>query len=254
MRAEEGVPMQNPGIQRDPGEAARVARQAAEQANQAAEVGAVAEQEAPAEQTEAEAAPASQATQTQRPMSGGFAASLLESQAGQLAPAGAARAANPIFDDVRSGSGSLIRSGDSGPKVAEMQKLLNSLGIQPPLEETGTFDAATAAAVRKFQQENGCLVDGIIGPETMGALDRKCGLEPNAAAAEASERYRARSSGGGGASGAGGAGGAGGATGVDIPGAGGDVSMSSADRIMERTAQFESGGRYDAWNPNDAGP
>jgi peptidoglycan hydrolase-like protein with peptidoglycan-binding domain len=69
-----------------------------------------------------------------------------------------------------------VRSGESGEQVRALQEALNRAGAQPPLEVGGTFDAATEAAVRQFQQSHGCAVDGIVGPETLGAMDAALGL------------------------------------------------------------------------------
>lgn len=35
---------------------------------------------------------------------------------------------------------------------------------------TGSFDAATEAAVRQFQRDNGLVPDGIVGPRTWATL------------------------------------------------------------------------------------
>ncbi len=103
---------------------------------------------------------------------------------------------NPIFDDVRAGErGALIRRGDRGEQVREVQRILNErLGLEPPLEEDGHFGPTTEKAIRELQAGNNVEVDGIVGPETMGILDRMQGIPPHPAAAEASERYGGRSS------------------------------------------------------------
>ena len=98
---------------------------------------------------------------------------------------------DPGLADVRSGK-RLVRSGDSGPEVGRLRRLLNAQGAKPPLAETGAFDANTKEAVKRFQKANGLLVDGIIGPETMGALDKARGIDPHPAAAEATARYARR--------------------------------------------------------------
>lgn len=100
---------------------------------------------------------------------------------------------NAAFDDVRSGqSGALLRSGSSGEQVRLLRQQLNDAGAQPPLPAGDTYDRATEDAVRRFQRQNGAKVDGIVGPETMGALDRSQGHTPHAAAAEATARYARR--------------------------------------------------------------
>jgi peptidoglycan hydrolase-like protein with peptidoglycan-binding domain len=58
---------------------------------------------------------------------------------------------------------SMLSAGSSGNAVAALQA---ALGIK----QTGSFSAATARAVRAFQRNNGLTVDGIVGPQTAGAL------------------------------------------------------------------------------------
>jgi hypothetical protein len=105
--------------------------------------------------------------------------------AGLLAVASAARAAAPsdysLLDPERSGR--LLRQGSSGSDVSALQHALAAAGS--PVSASGSFDAATDAAVRAFQTANGCAVDGVVGPETMRALDRALGV-----AAAATPRLR----------------------------------------------------------------
>jgi peptidoglycan hydrolase-like protein with peptidoglycan-binding domain len=51
----------------------------------------------------------------------------------------------------------------SGYSVAAVQR---ALGVRI----TGVYDARTRRAVRAFQRRNGLTVDGIVGPQTLGAL------------------------------------------------------------------------------------
>ena len=66
----------------------------------------------------------------------------------------------------------VLRRGDNGPAVAAVRVTLASLGLIPPEPgadpEDADFDASTDAAVRAFQQQRGLLVDGLVGPVTMG--------------------------------------------------------------------------------------
>jgi rare lipoprotein A (peptidoglycan hydrolase) len=59
--------------------------------------------------------------------------------------------------------------GSTGPDVRTLQAILAAREYAD-LEATGTFDAATAAAVKRFQQEAGVAVDGIVGPQTRPRL------------------------------------------------------------------------------------
>jgi N-acetylmuramoyl-L-alanine amidase len=98
-------------------------------------------------------------------------------------------------DDNRSTMGTdsrmqILRLGDRGPAVADVQTALRSLGLLPdgdgtthprPPQATTTlpdialdsavFDEATELAVRHFQQVRGLSVDGRVGEETYRALN-----------------------------------------------------------------------------------
>jgi general secretion pathway protein A len=65
--------------------------------------------------------------------------------------------------------GEVIKPGDSGAQVSWLQTSLQNLGLYTE-PVNGRFDEATEAAVRKFQQENDLLLDGIVGPKTKLAL------------------------------------------------------------------------------------
>ncbi|MFT4296232.1 MAG: peptidoglycan-binding protein [Micropruina sp.] len=62
----------------------------------------------------------------------------------------------------------VLVSGDSGAKVTAAQYLLGVAGYAVPT--TGKYDAATVAAVKKFQKAKKLTVDGEAGPITLGAL------------------------------------------------------------------------------------
>jgi hypothetical protein len=64
----------------------------------------------------------------------------------------------------------LIRRPARGPRVVEIQKILNRLGFGP-LDEDGVFGRGTESAVRLFQKAEKLGVDGIVGPATMAALE-----------------------------------------------------------------------------------
>lgn len=66
-----------------------------------------------------------------------------------------------------------IRRGDSGPDVKVLTGLLISMGILAnPVYESwlSQFGPRTEAAVKKYQQDNKLVVDGIVGPQTWGSL------------------------------------------------------------------------------------
>lgn len=62
----------------------------------------------------------------------------------------------------------LLGRGAKGEAVAELQRGLLALGYA--LDADGAFGPATAAAVMRFQQDNGLMADGIAGPATQAAL------------------------------------------------------------------------------------
>lgn len=62
----------------------------------------------------------------------------------------------------------LLRRGDVGAEVRELQRLLRVRGAR--LELTGAFDDETAAAVAVAQARYGLVVDGVVGNKTLLAL------------------------------------------------------------------------------------
>ena len=74
-------------------------------------------------------------------------------------------------------SGSTLARKARGESVSSLQKHLNGAGAK--LDVDGKFGPLTQKAVRKFQKQNHLTVDGIVGPETMGALNK--GLKPDQA-------------------------------------------------------------------------
>ena len=61
------------------------------------------------------------------------------------------------------------RQGSSGSVVTQIQKKLASEGYYKASID-GIYGSRTAAAVRSYQRDRGLKVDGICGPETLGAL------------------------------------------------------------------------------------
>lgn len=62
-----------------------------------------------------------------------------------------------------------LRIGSHGPAVLALQRTLASKGHSPgPLD--GDYGLRTAAAVAGYQRAEGLVVDGVAGPETLGAL------------------------------------------------------------------------------------
>ncbi|MFD3665435.1 peptidoglycan-binding protein [Streptomyces sp. NPDC058659] len=64
-----------------------------------------------------------------------------------------------------------VSSGARGPAVRRLQRLLNArVPNVPALAIDGVFGPVTEAHVRKFQTRLAIIVDGIVGPQTWGAL------------------------------------------------------------------------------------
>ncbi|BCL36546.1 peptidoglycan-binding domain-containing protein [Nostoc sp. MS1] len=62
----------------------------------------------------------------------------------------------------------ILRQGDSGAAVTELQRLLNAKGIKVALDSV--FGANTQTAVITFQRNNALTADGIVGAKTWEAL------------------------------------------------------------------------------------
>src|ERR1043166_948161 len=62
-----------------------------------------------------------------------------------------------------------LKQGSSGPDVTKLQQRLKDLGFDPKGID-GNFGRGTEAAVIKFQQANGLVADGKVGPKTRAAL------------------------------------------------------------------------------------
>ena len=69
----------------------------------------------------------------------------------------------------------LLRRGSSGREVIQLQSKLNAKGptFLPRLTVDSIFGPRTDARVREFQRLSGLQVDGIVGPSTRAALDRR---------------------------------------------------------------------------------
>lgn len=74
----------------------------------------------------------------------------------------------------------LLRRGSRGPAVADVRSRLLALseahladksGLDGPGLDPDLYDEAVERAVRDFQQRQGLIVDGVVGPETFSAID-----------------------------------------------------------------------------------
>lgn len=67
-----------------------------------------------------------------------------------------------------------LQEGDTGAQVKLLQNALISLGyMQPPAD--GAFGPATKSAVESFQSANGLTPDGVVGQQTLKALQQALG-------------------------------------------------------------------------------
>jgi peptidoglycan hydrolase-like protein with peptidoglycan-binding domain len=67
-----------------------------------------------------------------------------------------------------------LKQGSSGPDVRDLQQQLQDLGFDPNGVD-GTFGPGTKAAVIAFQNSRGLTADGIVGPNTLAALQEAAG-------------------------------------------------------------------------------
>jgi peptidoglycan hydrolase-like protein with peptidoglycan-binding domain len=64
--------------------------------------------------------------------------------------------------------GALIKAGQRGGSVQHLQDMLSARGY--PCGSDGKFGPETRRMVEAFQRDHGCVVDGIVGPETLSAF------------------------------------------------------------------------------------
>jgi N-acetylmuramoyl-L-alanine amidase len=64
---------------------------------------------------------------------------------------------------------SVLRPGDGGEAVRDLQQRLSRLGL-PNADELGYYGSGTDQAVKSFQEQRGLRIDGICGPQTWSAI------------------------------------------------------------------------------------
>jgi peptidoglycan hydrolase-like protein with peptidoglycan-binding domain len=79
------------------------------------------------------------------------------------------RAADGWYAGMTRTRTALVQQGMAGPQVAEVQCLLRRAGFSPG-EIDGIFGVLTQRAVQRIQAAHGLPVDGMVGPQTWGAL------------------------------------------------------------------------------------
>src|SRR3954449_1194447 len=63
-----------------------------------------------------------------------------------------------------------IKLGDTGDDVKRLQRVFARMKVLGPDSVDGVFGAQTDQAVRDFQQSNGLVVDGVVGPITWSKI------------------------------------------------------------------------------------
>jgi transglycosylase-like protein/putative peptidoglycan binding protein len=106
--------------------------------------------------------------------------------------AGAAIGQSAVSGGKAGTAAGLLTRGSEGAAVTTVQR---ALGI-PASGVTGVFDARTEANVRRFQRRNHLLVDGIVGPQTRGALGLAAPSQAGAASGAGAARQGAVQQGG----------------------------------------------------------
>jgi peptidoglycan hydrolase-like protein with peptidoglycan-binding domain len=77
--------------------------------------------------------------------------------------------AAPSLLDVIQGTGTMMR-GQAGPGIADLQRILNEMGANPPLALDGKFGPKTEAALKAFQGGAGVNDNGKFGRDSMLAV------------------------------------------------------------------------------------
>ena len=85
------------------------------------------------------------------------------------APAGAAAAGVAAAGVAPGQPRPVLGRGSQGDAVVQLQNMLRDLNFAVAID--GDFGPGTEVAVTRFQSENGLAADGIVGPQTWGALD-----------------------------------------------------------------------------------
>jgi len=78
----------------------------------------------------------------------------------------------PLRPQVPALTSGLLRQGTSGPEVKAVQQALAAVGHSPGKID-GVFGAQTVQALAAFQTSVGLPADGVWGPETKAALEKK---------------------------------------------------------------------------------
>jgi peptidoglycan hydrolase-like protein with peptidoglycan-binding domain len=91
---------------------------------------------------------------------------------GRASPAGVADSAPLITSSTPLTPALSVRPGDTGPAATVLLEALIAHGLLPdaPASRNATYGPEPTKLVREFQQQRGLTVDGMVGPQTWGAL------------------------------------------------------------------------------------
>lgn len=84
-----------------------------------------------------------------------------------------------------------LQNGSSGSEVKKLQQSLAAAGYAVDVD--GIYGDQTAAAVRKYQQDNGLSVDGMAGDQTLGKLYQPAATQPSTKTTELKSKTGATS-------------------------------------------------------------
>ncbi|ERN53310.1 peptidoglycan-binding protein [Alkalihalophilus marmarensis] len=87
-----------------------------------------------------------------------------------LATAGVLLFASPAISEASDLGSNLLHKGVDGESVQVVQELLHEKGLLDEAAITGTFSKETFDAVSTYQEKHNLVVDGIAGPQTVGAM------------------------------------------------------------------------------------
>jgi peptidoglycan hydrolase-like protein with peptidoglycan-binding domain len=81
-----------------------------------------------------------------------------------------ARSCSDIYIDIGIGINRVLRQGDQGPDILQIQRRLQRLGYYLYQSADGVYGSATRNAVIKFQQDYGLSPDGVLGYEALQVI------------------------------------------------------------------------------------
>lgn len=85
------------------------------------------------------------------------------------------------------GGSGLLRSGDTGTAVAQLQSFLAAVGHDVGPAD-GVFGPMTLGGLRQFQEGQGLTIDGVVGSQTRSAISRVAAVLPAAAVLDTNSR------------------------------------------------------------------